>query len=246
VSERLDFEGLDPTEFEEFCYELFNELDGFKNADWRKGTPKNASPADRGRDIVAETEREEVDGATHTETWFVDCKHYDAGVPPEAIQGLLTWAQAERPDVALIVASGYLSNGCKDFIARYVEENRPPFRIKYWEKPVLGRLTRGKSEFLERFLRSDIRGESEILAAENEFFYRIWYGRKLLYVAQEEAGNGKLDPDQYKAMLKAMKEVEEEFPELRPNEDDFEWGFWSGKLSALRWVLGDEWDNLDS
>jgi hypothetical protein len=46
-----------------------------------------------------------VDGHTYHETWFVDCKHYKRGVPPAALQGLLTWAEAEHPDVVLVIAS---------------------------------------------------------------------------------------------------------------------------------------------
>jgi hypothetical protein len=109
VIDRLAFEGWDSTEFEEFCFQLLDRLQGFSNVDWRKGTPKPASPADRGRDIVAEVERVDVDHAKHAETWFVDCKHYAKGVPPEALQGLLAWAHAERPHVALVIASGFLA-----------------------------------------------------------------------------------------------------------------------------------------
>jgi hypothetical protein len=86
------FANLDETDFEEFCY------------DWRKGTPKKASPSDRGRDIVAQLEHVDVDGHRYFETWFIDCKHYNRGVPPEALQGLTTWAEAERPGTALVIA----------------------------------------------------------------------------------------------------------------------------------------------
>jgi hypothetical protein len=38
--------------------------------------------------------------------------------------------------------------------------------------------------------------------------------------------------------------------ELGPDDigpwDDFEWGMLNGKRLAIRWVLGDEWDMLDT
>jgi hypothetical protein len=46
--------------------------------------------------------------------------------------------------------------------------------------------------------------------------------------------------------LDAAERVKGRRPDLRPTESDFEWGMWNGKLSALRWVLGSEWDFLDT
>ncbi|MDN5750803.1 MAG: hypothetical protein L0H64_20230 [Pseudonocardia sp.] len=43
--QQLEFDRLDETEFEEFCFELLGEL-GFVNLDWRKGTALKGSPAD--------------------------------------------------------------------------------------------------------------------------------------------------------------------------------------------------------
>jgi hypothetical protein len=43
----LDFDGLSPTDFEAFSFDLLAES-GFSNVDWRKGTPLAASPPGSG------------------------------------------------------------------------------------------------------------------------------------------------------------------------------------------------------
>lgn len=108
-------EDIDPTQFEELCYDLLREL-GFTKLIWRKGTTLNGSPADQGRDIEAIHPRHEVDGSTSEERWFVECKQYKQGVPPQAIQGALAWAEAASPDKLLIMVAGYLSNACKNYL----------------------------------------------------------------------------------------------------------------------------------
>lgn len=238
---------LDETEFEEFCFELLEKL-GFVNIDWRKGTALSTSPADRGRDIVAQHERtDDIDGTIHLETWFIDCKRYKKGVPAEKLQNLLAWASAERPHVALFIVSGFLSNAAKDFLKDYEQNNRPPFRIKYWERPTLERLVSGHEDLVRRFLFDVARNESEILVAEEEFFDRVWYDRSLSGEAKRAETGEKLPEDIYKGMMAARKKVEVRYGKdnLGPYTD-FEWGMINGKLSALRWVLGYEWDFLDT
>lgn len=244
---KLDLTGLDDTDFEEFCFELLTEV-GFVNVDWRKGTPLASSPADRGRDIVAEWERVDPDGSKHREVWFVECKHHKKAVPPAALQSLLAWSHADRPHTALVIASGFLSNPAKDFLRNYEQNNRPPFGIKYWERPIIERLTRDKREFLDRFLVGGMRSQSEIVAAEDEYFNRVWHERKLVMFMNIEEGRDTIAPELMAHIEQAIKDIKVEYGEdsIRPVNDDFEWGLWNGKLSALRWVLGDDWDNLDT
>jgi hypothetical protein len=132
----ISFSHLSPTEFEELCYEVLKSM-GFVNLNWRKGTPKAASPADSGRDIEAQFLKIDVDKTQDFEGWFIDCKHHEKGVPASEMDNLLAWAQAERPQVTLIIASGFLSNSAKDHLRQYEKNNRPPFKIKIWEAPEL-------------------------------------------------------------------------------------------------------------
>jgi hypothetical protein len=167
LKHKLSFNNLSATDFEEFCHDLLEEL-GFINLDWRKGTGKKASPADSGRDIVGFLHRVDIDRTKHQERWFIDCKHHKQGVPAKELHNLLAWADAERPDVALFIVSNFLTNSAKDYIEAFKRNNRPRFKIKYWERPTLESLTRGKRDLLRMFgiLKSHLRSETEISEAE--------------------------------------------------------------------------------
>lgn len=101
-----------------------------------------------------------------------------------------------------------------------------------------------ESNFVEEPRRLD-----EIVGAEQEMFDRIWYHRSLQHEIRlsEEADAAEL------GRLKAVagpgrRKVEAAYPEsgqLGPFSD-FELGMLHGKLSTLRWVLGSEWDFLDT
>jgi tetratricopeptide (TPR) repeat protein len=146
---RPNFADLSPTEFEAFTVDLLRTL-GFSNLDWRKGAGGPSSPADGGRDIVADLRRMDIDGAEVTEHWFVECKHSQRAVPAQELQPLLAAASAHRPDVALFIVSGFLSNPAKDFLASYVSENKPAFRIKYLESPDLVEFCRDHPKLIAR------------------------------------------------------------------------------------------------
>jgi hypothetical protein len=104
----------------------------------------------------------------------------------------------------------------------------------------------------------ETRGLFEILGTMDELTDKIWYSRHCMRAERIQSGQIKLIPEGtekysgseihehiWAGALKAAKEVEGKYNDLGP-WDDFEWGMLSGKLSALRWVLGDEWDNLDT
>jgi hypothetical protein len=100
------------------------------------------------------------------------------------------------------------------------------------------------SDFVEEPRRLD-----EIQAAEQEFFDRIWYQRSLAHEwkcedSGDHAGLGSL----LRIAGPGRRRFEEAYKgrhNLGPY-NDFDWGMLNGKLSALRWVLGSEWDFLDT
>jgi hypothetical protein len=109
------------------------------------------------------------------------------------------------------------------------------------------------NEFKEVLLSSSSRNKTghrrleEILEAEEEFLDKIWYTRHKMLEDKVNSGTIKVDHKIWQGALKSAKNVEEKYgiKQLGP-WDDFDWGMINGKLSALRWVLGEEWDVLDA
>jgi hypothetical protein len=108
------------------------------------------------------------------------------------------------------------------------------------------------------------RGRTEISEAGHLLWNQVWYNRHWNRRCRVEDGSIKIvdvetDADRkaprertiqrniWEGALAAAKRVEEEFGKENLGPwTDFEWGMINGKLSALNWVMGEEWDMLDT
>jgi hypothetical protein len=91
------------------------------------------------------------------------------------------------------------------------------------------------------------RSREEVETITEELTDKIWYNRHQDLKQLIEDGQEEVDPQIWEDALKAAKKIEDKYgvDNLGPY-DDFEWGMLNGKLSALRWLLGWEWDMLDT
>jgi hypothetical protein len=90
------------------------------------------------------------------------------------------------------------------------------------------------------------RKKDHVLAEIERLTAIVWYHR--CSTRMVESGEiDELEPKHRADCLAARKRVQEQYPEVLDWEgDDFDWGMINGKLSALRWATGDDWDMLDT
>lgn len=82
----------------------------------------------------------------------------------------------------------------------------------------------------------DMRKIKEIQDYEQEAMNRVWYMRsRPCNIPEIEEGR-----------LKALEKVEKEYPEVLDGFDEWECGYWNGILGAMRWVMGEDKDMLDT
>lgn len=93
----------------------------------------------------------------------------------------------------------------------------------------------------------EMRTDEVISEAIGELIDKVWYERHLVLKYKVENGLETVEPRIWEGALKSANSVREKYGEenLGPY-DDFDWGMLNGKLSALRWIFGDDWDMLDT
>lgn len=76
---------------------------------------------------------------------------------------------------------------------------------------------------------------------------KVWYDRHRLLMEEQRLVIRPIPADAMAKTESAVRKIEETYGKenLGPYSD-FEWGMLNGKLSTLRWVLGEEWDSLDT
>lgn len=104
-------------------------------------------------------------------------------------------------------------------------------------------------DFLEEYpeYQPKKRSDEEIYGYMDEAFDRVWLVRKQNLFCNMLMGEESINADILDGCNKAIDEVCKKYDiDFQEPVSDWDYGYWSGILAALRWVMGDEKDFLDT